>query len=46
MDRSEEKAYQYIDFNQFDGTEGNDRLLMFAPKAKDLATWAGIPKKG
>lgn len=38
--------YPVIDFNQFGSDTEYDRLLLFAAKAKDLAAWAGIPRKG
>jgi len=40
------KEYAAIEFHQFGFTDKKDRLLMFAPLAKDLANWAGIPRKG
>lgn len=40
------KSFPVIDFNQF-GSEGqSDRLLLFAAPAKEIASWAGIPRKG
>lgn len=38
--------YPVIDFHQYGGNDSGDRLLLFAAKAKDLARWAGIPRKG
>lgn len=38
--------YPVIDFNQYGGTGDEDRLLLFAATAKDIAQWAGIPRKG
>lgn len=38
--------YPVISFNQYSGTDSKDQLFMFAPSAKDLAMWAGIPRKG
>ena len=38
--------YNYIEFNQFDSGTEDDRLLLFAAKAKDIMGWAGIPRKG
>ena len=38
--------YPVIDFNQFGSETRDDRLLLFAARAKDLAAWAGIPRKG
>ena len=40
------KEYPAIEFHQFGFGNNKDRLLMFAPLAKDLANWAGIPRKG
>jgi len=41
------EKYQVIDFHQYGGSAADsDRLLMFAAKAKDIAAWAGIPRKG
>jgi hypothetical protein len=38
--------YKYIEFNQFASGTEDDRLLLFAAKAKDIMGWAGIPRKG
>ena len=35
-----------IEFHQFGGADHRDRLLLFAAPAKQLAAWAGIPRKG
>lgn len=39
-------TYPVLPFNQFGREDDSDQLLLFAPKAKDLAAWAGIPRKG
>lgn len=39
-------SYPVLPFNQFGRDDNSDQLLLFAPKAKDLAAWAGIPRKG
>jgi len=39
-------SYPVLPFNQFGRSDNSDQLLLFAPKAKDLAAWAGIPRKG
>ncbi len=41
-----EPLYPVIDFHQFGSNDSSDRLLLFTAKAKDLAAWAGIPRKG
>lgn len=41
-----EKLYNYIEFNQYNSKSHSDKLIMFAAKAKDLYSWAGIPRKG
>ncbi|MFN8877193.1 MAG: hypothetical protein ACK51E_02730 [Gemmatimonadota bacterium] len=35
-----------IEFNQYGSSGPEDRLLLFAARAKDLYRWAGIPRKG
>lgn len=40
------KPYNFIRFNQYGSKTKSDDLLMFAAKAKDLYSWAGIPRKG
>jgi hypothetical protein len=39
-------TYPVIEFHQYDGSTSEDRMLLFAAKAKDIAAWAGIPRKG
>ena len=36
----------FLQFSQFGSTTSDDDLLLFSAKAKDLANWAGIPRKG
>ncbi len=38
--------YPVLKFHQFGRSDEKDALYLFAPSAKHLATWAGIPKKG
>jgi hypothetical protein len=38
--------YPVLKFHQFGGGDEKDALFLFAPSAKHLAAWAGIPKKG
>ena len=40
------KTYKFIRFHQFESDAPSDDLMMFAAKAKDLYSWAGIPRKG
>jgi hypothetical protein len=40
------REYPVIEFHQFGSDTAEDKILLFAPKAKDLAAWAGIPRKG
>jgi hypothetical protein len=39
-------AYPVIAFNQFASGTEEDRLFLFAAPAKDIISWAGIPRKG
>ena len=39
-------SHPVIQFNQFGSNTGKDELIMFAAPAKQLAAWAGIPRKG
>jgi hypothetical protein len=47
---SEEKysmpTYPIIKFNQYNSSGSSDELYLFSALAKDLAQWAGIPRKG
>lgn len=40
------KKYPIIKFHQFESGQKQDELIMFAARAKDIAGWAGIPRKG
>lgn len=40
------KDYPIIKFNQYQSHSSSDELIMFAAKAKDISSWAGIPRKG
>lgn len=39
-------SYPVINFEQYDSGTTDDRLLVFAAPAKEIAQWAGIPRKG
>ena len=41
-----DKSFSVIDFNQFGSKNQSDRLLLFAAPAKEIASRAGIPRKG
>jgi hypothetical protein len=38
--------FPIIRFNQFGSSSSEDELFLFAAPAKEIAQWAGIPKKG
>jgi hypothetical protein len=40
------KKYDVISFHQYGSSLANDELLMFAANARDINSWAGIPRKG
>lgn len=39
-------TYPIIKFHQYNSSESSDELYLFSALAKDLAEWAGIPRKG
>lgn len=39
-------SFNSLRFNQYQSGSKTDELIMFAAPAKDIATWAGIPRKG
>jgi hypothetical protein len=39
-------GYPMIEFHQYDSNSADDRLLMFAAPAREIWSWAGIPRKG
>ena len=40
------EGFPIIDFRQFGSETDDDRLLLFAAPAREIAKWAGIPQKG
>lgn len=38
-------TYEFLEFHQFGSSTDSDRLVLLAPPAKQIAAWAGIPRK-